>query len=108
MPLVQIWQGRAGLIGEEISFAELQQAVVQAQNVYRSAGYITSVVYLPQQNFVDNGMVLVRVVEGFIEDVEVRGANDGLRAYAERMLQRVEGGPNKTSSTSLSWSVSLC
>ena len=84
-----------GLIGEEISFAELQQAVVQAQNVYRSAGYITSVVYLPQQNFVDNGMVLVRVVEGFIEDVEVRGANDGLRAYAERMLQRVEGGPNK-------------
>jgi len=84
-----------GLIGEEISFAELQQAVVQAQNVYRSAGYITSVVYLPQQNFVDNGMVLVKVVEGFIEDVEVRGANDGLRAYAERMLQRVEGGPNK-------------
>ena len=84
-----------GLIGEEISFAELQQAVGQAQNVYRSAGYITSVVYLPQQNFVDNGMVLVRVVEGFIEDVEVRGANDGLRAYAERMLQRVEGGPNK-------------
>jgi len=84
-----------GLIGEEISFAELQQAVVQAQNVYRSAGYITSVVYLPQQNFVDNGMVLVRVVEGFIEDVEVRGANDGLRAYAERMLRRVEGGPKQ-------------
>ena len=83
------------LIGEDITFAQLQQAVVDAQNVYRSAGYITSVIYLPQQNFVDNGMVLVKVVEGFIEDVEVRGANDGLRAYAERMLQRVEGGPNE-------------
>ena len=85
------------LIGEDITFAQLQQAVVDAQNVYRSAGYITSVIYLPQQPqiFVDNGMVLVKVVEGFIEDVEVRGANDGLRAYAERMLQGVEGGPNE-------------
>ena len=79
------------LIGKEVTFANLKQSISQITTFYKSAGYITSLAYLPEQSFA-SGVVEVQVVEGFIEKIEITGANDSLRAYVKDMLASIPGG----------------
>ena len=83
------------LIGQDITLSQLREAASQAELNYKNDGYLTSRVLIPSQNL-NSGNVVVKVIEGFIEDIEVRGATTGLQAYIRKMLQPVvNDGPDK-------------
>lgn len=83
------------LIGKDITFDQLQAAANQTEAIYKKKGYITTRVLIPSQGFT-SGNVVVQVVEGFIEKIEVRGATPGLQQYVKKMLQPVSNaGPKQ-------------
>lgn len=55
-----------------ISVAELFEIVQSITNYYRNNGYVISRAILPPQH-VKNGIVQVRIIEGFIDQVDVTG-----------------------------------
>jgi len=77
-------------LNTEISVAELQNIVQEITNYYRNNGYILSRAVLPPQH-VQNGIVHVRIVEGYISHVNVigvpKGAKPLVRAYGEKIAQ---------------------
>ena len=81
------------LIGRQITLEQLQAAAAAAQALIRNQGYITSLVVIPPQSFT-SGVVTVRVVESFIEALELRGGGEALQAYIRKMLQPILGDPN--------------
>lgn len=82
------------LIGEEVTFEQLQQAAVKSEALYKKKGYITTRVLVPPQDF-NSGNIVIRAIEGYLQDVEVRGATPGLQAYVKKMLQPVANPDNK-------------
>ena len=60
------------LLGKRVRFSQLQQALNQASNIYRDAGYFISRVVIPEGGLRDGVLTLV-AVEGYIERVEVVG-----------------------------------
>lgn len=73
-----------------ISIAELQEIVQNITNYYRNNGYILSRAILPPQH-VANGLVKVRVIEGYIDQVRVvgkaRGAKPLILAYGKNIAK---------------------
>ncbi len=84
----------AELIGRNVSVAEVFAATEKVTRLYDSAGYALSLAYVPAQD-VRDGILLVRVVEGYIADVSVRGVGEGGRwnSYGEKLK---ESRPLKT------------
>ncbi|MFA6350425.1 MAG: ShlB/FhaC/HecB family hemolysin secretion/activation protein [Candidatus Omnitrophota bacterium] len=60
------------LENKEITIQDLQKAADKITDIYRQRGYITSRAYLPPQK-ISEGLVEVRVLEGAMGDVEIRG-----------------------------------
>ena len=85
--LQQIFQDK---VNKEISVAELQSIVQDLTNYYRNNGYILSRAILPPQH-VQNGIVHIRIVEGFIGQVNVigipKGARKIIQAYGDKIAQ---------------------
>ena len=74
------------LLNQPIRFSQLQQALNQASNLYRDAGYFTSRVVIPQGGLKDGVLQLV-AVEGYLEQVEVLGKGSaGLKRWARFYL----------------------
>lgn len=77
-------------INTEISVAELQNIVQGITNYYRNNGYILTRAILPPQH-VKNGVVRIRVIEGYIDHVSVigfpKGARKLVQAYGNRIAQ---------------------
>ncbi len=75
-------------LNTEISVAELQNIVQDITNFYRNNGYILSRAVLVPQH-VDNGVVRVRILEGYIDQVHVIGVPKGSRklvqAYGDKI-----------------------
>ena len=70
-----------------VRFAELQNALDAATNLYRARGLFLSRVVLPQGAY-QNGVLRVVAVEGFLEAVEVTGkGRQGLQRWARFYLQ---------------------
>ena len=83
------------LIGKDITLSQLRKAASKSELLYKKDGYITSRVLIPSQDL-NSGNVIVKVIEGFIESVEIRGATNGLQAYVRKMLQPVvNDGPDQ-------------
>jgi hemolysin activation/secretion protein len=59
----------ASLVGQEVSLAQMFQAANEVTRMYVRAGYALSLAFVPAQE-VKNGSVRVRVVEGYIGEVE--------------------------------------
>jgi hemolysin activation/secretion protein len=70
-------------INKQISLAELQDIVDKITNYYRNKGYILSRAVLPAQR-IKNGVVTIKILEGYIAKVTVEGHPDGAR----RMVQK--------------------
>ena len=73
------------LIGTETTFEQIKLAASQSELEYKKLGYITSRVIIPVQDIL-SGNLTVRVVEGFLEDLQVRGATEGLQKYVRKQL----------------------
>ncbi|MBV8802332.1 MAG: ShlB/FhaC/HecB family hemolysin secretion/activation protein, partial [Gammaproteobacteria bacterium] len=69
-------------LNKSISVAELQNIVQNITNYYRNNGYILSRAILPPQHIHD-GIVHVKIIEGFISKVTVIGKARGSRAILE-------------------------
>lgn len=71
------------LENKEITIQELQKAADMITDIYRQRGYITSRAYLPPQKITAEGVVEIRVLEGAMGDVEIRGN----RYFRTRLLR---------------------
>ncbi len=68
--LSKLW---ARYIGEEISVATLYEIANQITRTYVDAGYALSFAFVPEQEIGEDGMVVIRVVEGFVDDILFTG-----------------------------------
>ncbi|MEO6280662.1 ShlB/FhaC/HecB family hemolysin secretion/activation protein [Roseateles sp.] len=80
----------AGLLGRRVTVAEAFGVAQAIETRYRSAGYVTSRVIVPQQT-VDDGRFRVIVVEGFVANVVYQGDEGPVRAAVERLINGVRG-----------------
>ncbi len=76
------------LVGQQVTLAQIFQIANQITLRYRQDGYILSRAVVPQQRIGADGMATIRVVEGFIANVNVQGErNLQVLGYGQR-LQR--------------------
>jgi hemolysin activation/secretion protein len=59
----------ASMIGQDVSLAQIYAGANEITRMYASAGYALSLAFVPAQE-VKDGMVRIRVVEGYIGEVE--------------------------------------
>jgi len=78
--------------GREITSAELRAARDAVTRHYIDAGYVSSGAVLPDQQM-QNGVVLVQVVEGRLARVDVEGARWHRPSYFESRLIAAAGTP---------------
>lgn len=69
-------------IGKSISVADLFVIVQNITNYYRNNGYIISRAILPPQH-VKNGVVVVQVIEGYLDQVQVIGTPHGAKCLIQ-------------------------
>lgn len=74
-------------IGREITGSEILQLASSLTAMYRNAGYILSLVVVPPQSLSD-GMLTLRVVEGYIDRVNIQ-AGDDVSAHVKEQLAAV-------------------
>ncbi len=81
----------APLIGREVSVAQLFAAASNVEDLYRGAGYLTSQVIVPAQRVAD-GTFRIRVIEGFIDKVdvddEIGPVSKTIEAYGEKLREQ--------------------
>jgi len=86
----ELMQPFVPLIGREVSIAEVFSAAEGITHIYDGAGYALSLAYVPAQE-VRDGVVVVRVVEGFIAEVAIRDSQDTRSGrwddFAERLKE---------------------
>jgi hemolysin activation/secretion protein len=70
----QLSQPFASLIGQEVSLAQMFAASNEITRMYVKAGYALSLAFVPAQE-VNGGVVRIRVIEGYIGDVEFQDEN---------------------------------
>lgn len=77
-------------VNTTITVADLFRLVENITNFYRNHGYILSRAILPPQH-VENGIVVIRIIEGFIQDVSVignpRGSQKLVQAYGRNIAK---------------------
>jgi hemolysin activation/secretion protein len=71
------------LVGKEVTIGQVFAATEAITRIYDTAGYALSLAYVPVQD-VENGALLIRVIEGFIGDVRI---NDGQSTRSARWDQ---------------------
>lgn len=64
-----------GSLGDTVSLADVYAIAADLTNKYRNDGYILTQVVVPPQT-IDGGVVKLRVIEGFIDNIEIEGAEE--------------------------------
>ncbi|AFY68669.1 Polypeptide-transport-associated domain protein ShlB-type [Thalassoporum mexicanum PCC 7367] len=70
------------LVGQSVSLAELQAVADQITQLYLNNNYITSRAFIPNEQDINDGSILIQVIEGKLENIEVSridGADGRLR-----------------------------
>ena len=74
-------------LNRPLTIAELFKVRSEITKLYISKGYITSGAFIPPQKFKD-GVVEIKVIEGKLEDIKVRGNQKLKRSYIRSRLAR--------------------
>jgi len=69
----------ATFINRPVSLPELNEVVETIEDKYKQAGYFLSRVYIPPQTL-ENGVLKVKVIEGYLSELFVEGGTAGNRA----------------------------
>jgi hemolysin activation/secretion protein len=77
-----------GIRGRKLSVANLYAAAAALERIHAEAGYPLVRVVIPPQKLVDRGRLIVTVVDGFIEGIDVTGVPDRVLAV---VTARTEG-----------------
>lgn len=76
------------LLGREVSLADMYGVADDLTARYRNDGYVLSRVIVPPQTIKD-GVVQLRVIEGYVSETSIRGSSTGPRSTIEKHLERV-------------------
>jgi hemolysin activation/secretion protein len=76
----------------QISFTELLQVRSEITKLYVNQGYVTSGAIIPTQT-IKNGVVVVQLVEGSLEKINITGTNRLNRSYISDRLSLAAGKP---------------
>lgn len=76
------------LVGRQIAASEIFTLAQRIERLYRDDGYFLTLVFVPQQQVAD-GLVRIRVVEGYISTITIEGDAGPSRARIERILNRI-------------------
>jgi hemolysin activation/secretion protein len=79
-------------LNKKITLEKLQELVEEVTKKYHSEGYFLSKAILPPQN-IDNGLVNIQILEGFISEVKIHGINNPemteyLQQYAKKITEQ--------------------
>lgn len=78
-------------LNKSITITDLENIVKSITNQYRNDGYILSQAILPPQRIKKEGVVHIRVIEGYIAKVDIKGhpklARYILRIYGNRLIR---------------------
>jgi hemolysin activation/secretion protein len=85
------YRQRAEHSGRCLRVHDIEQLMAEITNAYIGRGYVTTRVYLPQQD-ISKGQLSVMVVEGVVEKISVNG-KDGDRISLASALPGVKGEP---------------
>lgn len=78
-------------VGETASAADVFRFAEAITTAYRRAGYALSFAIVPAQD-IENGSFTVRMIEGFVQRVDVTGgASDRVRAHVAAITRRLQG-----------------
>jgi hemolysin activation/secretion protein len=80
------------LIDTRVSLAQMFALAQMITVKYRDDGYILSQAFLPPQT-VNNGIIQIRVVEGFIDKIDFEGSTRGELEYLKSLASPVLEGP---------------
>lgn len=75
----------APLIGTTVGLEALREAAAKLENLYARKGFFLTRVFVPPQQ-VRDGVLTVRVIEGYIGDIYVEGMDQRSRASVQAML----------------------
>lgn len=76
-----------------ITFAELLAARSAITQLYIDAGYITTGAFIPTDQVIEEGVVEIRIIEGFLEAVVIEGLKDLAPGYVSSRIERAAGRP---------------
>jgi len=77
-----------GMIGKEISLANIFDVADGIEKEYRDAGYVLIRAYVPPQH-VSDGIFTIHVVEGYVESTAVEGASPATQRIVKSYLDPV-------------------
>jgi hemolysin activation/secretion protein len=84
-------------IGKPISLAQLFEVRSNITELYINKGYITSGAYLPPQRLTKDSVVEIRVIEGEVEAIQIKGNKRLSQAYIRNRIAQFTGKPlNRT------------
>lgn len=83
VPEEELQAAVAGMIGQSVTFADLQQLTVEAAAVYARHGYGLAQVFIPVQEVVD-GRIKLSVLEGELGEVNIE-IGEGVPIHRERV-----------------------
>lgn len=82
---------KAGLIGREVSAAELYRLAGEIEALYIRDGLVLTRVVVPPQTLMDGGILRLEVIEGFIETVDAAALPGAARAAVLAPVERLVG-----------------
>lgn len=77
-----------GLLNRQITAADLRAALDGANALYTDAGYALGRAYVPVQ-VLQGGVLIVRVVEGFVGEIQINAADPAVRRMVEDFSRRI-------------------
>ncbi len=86
LPQAEVEAQLAGLVGQEVSLADLRQAAARITQLYRDKGYFLARAYVPAQE-ISGGVVRIAVIEGRYDGVTATGS---ARLDGERVRQLLD------------------
>jgi len=78
----------AHLIGKKITLVQVYEIANKITKIYRDHGYILSRAIVPQQE-ISNGVVTIRVVEGFVSSFNIQGETYGAKREIEAFARKL-------------------
>ncbi|KJC58863.1 hypothetical protein UP10_21420 [Bradyrhizobium sp. LTSPM299] len=77
--------------GKRVSVAQIYAFAQSIEQIYAQAGYLLARVVVPPQNLVDRGPLVIVVVDGFIESIDVMGVPERVNRLVAARLDFLVG-----------------
>ncbi|WP_168734249.1 ShlB/FhaC/HecB family hemolysin secretion/activation protein [Pseudothauera nasutitermitis] len=80
----------AHLLGQEISLLDIYAVRDAITAKYGNAGFGLSKAVIPEQRIQAEGLVLIEIIEGFVDEVIIEGASEAQQAYLAYAAERIK------------------